>query len=177
MIIGHATNTFALYVLGRRSAPRWFSAPAFFTGVWLPDLLDKPPMVFMEWYPGRGIFHSVITLSLALYIFSRIAPDKGNLWLSAYAGSVLHLIQDGLHANNLLWPFMGTWTFYPPASLPDKVKLLYFDMQPYSVWAAEIASLSFCVAYLIITWLSGRAWWRDGYALKAPEEAPANAPE
>ena len=143
MIIGHLTTTYALAgPLGRRF-PALRNIPPLLVGAYLPDLIDKP-IYFLTGFPGRGLGHSAILLTIAFYLLIRGLPSRRGLLIPLAAGAFLHLAQDLASPRVFLWPFLGGWE--NPGSMPliEIFKRYYLQFKYPGQLALEVISYPFC---------------------------------
>lgn len=132
LLFGHLGVTLGIFFVLGLMLPRLrelIGVRHLAVGAMLPDLVDKPlgRVILAETLAnGRIIGHTLVfSLFLALvglYYYEK----KKNTWPLAFAaGSLFHILEDGMWANpkTLYWPLLG-WDF--PRGSPDFTGLAYF---------------------------------------------------
>ncbi|MFQ5431173.1 MAG: metal-dependent hydrolase [Nitrospinota bacterium] len=148
MIIGHLTTTYALATpLGRRF-PVLRNVPPLLVGAYLPDLIDKP-IYFLTGFPGRGLGHSAILLTIAFYLLIRAMPSRKNLIIPLAVGAFLHLAEDIASPQVFLWPLLGSWENPGTVSLIEILQRYYLLFEHPIQLTLEVVSYPFC-AYALL---------------------------
>ena len=149
MILGHITSTYALHTMAGKNIRRMVALPALLLGALAPDIADKlVHLMAPELYPGRGVFHSAVVLSVLGYTLIRFSGRFRSIGVGFTAGLFLHLLEDWVSLKTFLWPFLGTWDYYEPTGVLVKVTRLYLEMEPFSTWLIEVTSLVYCVIFI-----------------------------
>ncbi|MBI4666722.1 MAG: hypothetical protein HY751_09975 [Nitrospinae bacterium] len=168
MILGHVTNTFMLHSVGSHFLKdKLPPLPPVLAGALAPDILDKAIMVtgLIESYPGRGLFHSLVTLTVLAVPAIRAFPARAKLVGAVYLGALVHLAQDTPDLSVILWPLAGPWEPYPYMSLVEKLVNLYIGMNPLQAWLGEMAGAIYCAGYFVTRILKWRAKKKNDVSL------------
>jgi len=139
---------------------RLFDLRLFILGSMLPDLVDKPLILFTG--NGRMFAHTLLfaALLLAAGLYAAISRNKMGL-LAVSLGAFLHLILDSMWQTpeTLLWPLLG-WDFNPPYHEGDVAGGILEQLlhNPW-VYVPEAVGLLITGGYL---WTLIRAKYREG---------------
>lgn len=124
--------------------------PPLFAGAVAPDVLDKFMHYTLTSYPGRGVFHSAVILTLLFLLAWLVNRQRLAFFVAFYLGTMLHLAQDQIEPLVALWPFWGDFYIHEPMPILKKVHIFYVEKQFSWLWTVEIVSLVYCVVYLAV---------------------------
>ncbi len=146
MILGHLTVTYSVAVPIQKRFPGLCVMGGVLLGALLPDILDKP-VSFIWGTPSRGAGHSAVVMGLVIYILTAALPARRKLIFSVGAGILLHLLEDMVTLNQLLWPLLGPWTYQPGAGLMEKLLNYYVRFKSPVPFLVEAASYPFFLLF------------------------------
>lgn len=171
LAVGYLVYTMLIRVRGHR-APTGVPTLALAFATQLPDLVDKPLNWWFSIFDGRGISHSLFTVTAlcALVFFIARAYDQDELPVAFSIGMYTHLLGDAGsallsgqfdRATFLVWPLLPAPT-YPKDSLADHLDawLAFLRMAPNA--PVEFLTSRFGFQILLSIVLFG-IWASDGF--------------
>ncbi|GAB6860733.1 metal-dependent hydrolase [Haloplanus litoreus] len=171
LAIGYLVYTVVTRVRGHR-APDGAPTLVLAVATQLPDLVDKPLNWWFDVFDGRGIGHSLLTVTAVCVLVAFVAHryDRRELAGAFSLGLYSHLLADTWRsllagefgqAAFLLWPLFPTPT-YPKDSLFDHVDAWLAHLQTLQSSPATLLTGGFGIQLVLVVVLFG-IWALDGF--------------